>query len=191
MQQEMGITFVYITHDQEEALNMSTRIVILREGRVEQIGTPEEVYEHPQTLFAAGFIGQSNLLRGEVTSVRPEGRLTLRVEDVELPAIADRPLCRGRPGGAVPATPAGTLRLPAPAPDGIAGRNPAEILFRRDAAYADRPQRPADGQRRDAGFRNGSVPDRSTGCTWAGIRPTLPVVPDEKLDLEAAEGGKG
>ena len=91
MQQEMGITFLYITHDQEEALNMSTRIVILREGRVEQIGTPEEVYEHPQTLFAAGFIGQSNLLRGEVTAVHPENRFTLRVEDVELPVFSDRP----------------------------------------------------------------------------------------------------
>lgn len=95
MQQEMGITFLYITHDQEEALNMSTRIVILREGRVEQIGTPEEVYEHPQTLFAAGFIGQSNLLRGEVTAVHPENRFTLRVEDVELPVLSDRPFAVG------------------------------------------------------------------------------------------------
>ena len=95
MQQEMGITFLYITHDQEEALNMSTRIVILREGRVEQIGTPEEVYEHPQTLFAAGFIGQSNLLRGEVTAVHPENRFTLRVEDVELPVFSDRPFAVG------------------------------------------------------------------------------------------------
>ena len=95
MQQEMGITFLYITHDQEEALNMSTRIVILLEGRVEQIGTPEEVYEHPQTLFAAGFIGQSNLLRGEVTAVHPENRFTLRVEDVELPVLSDRPFAVG------------------------------------------------------------------------------------------------
>ncbi len=95
MQQEMGITFLYITHDQEEALNMSTRIVILREGRVEQIGTPEEVYERPQTLFAAGFIGQSNLLRGEVTAVHPENRFTLRVEDVELPVLSDRPFAVG------------------------------------------------------------------------------------------------
>ncbi len=95
MQQEMGITFLYITHDQEEALNMSTRIVILREGRVEQIGTPEEVYEHPQTLFAAGFIGQSNLLRGKVTAVHPENCFTLRVEDVELPVLSDRPFAVG------------------------------------------------------------------------------------------------
>ena len=95
MQQEMGITFLYITHDQEEALNMSTRIVILREGRVELIGTPEDVYEHPQTLFAAGFIGQSNLLRGEVTAVHPENRFTLRVEDVELPVLSDRPFAVG------------------------------------------------------------------------------------------------
>ena len=71
LQQKLGITFVYITHDQEEALNMSSRIVILNAGHIEQIGTPEEVYEHPHTLFAADFIGQNNLLRGTVTAVSP------------------------------------------------------------------------------------------------------------------------
>ena len=59
LQQKLGITFVYITHDQEEALNMSSRIVILNAGHIEQIGTPEEVYEHPHTLFAADFIGRT------------------------------------------------------------------------------------------------------------------------------------
>ena len=87
LQQQLGITFIYITHDQEEALNMSSRIVIMRAGRVEQIGTPEDVYEHPRTLFAAGFIGQSNLLRGTVSSASQSGELMLTVNGVELPAL--------------------------------------------------------------------------------------------------------
>ncbi|MEG0741845.1 MAG: ABC transporter ATP-binding protein [Clostridia bacterium] len=89
LQQQLGITFVYITHDQEEALNMSTRIIIMRGGQVEQIGTPEDVYEHPRTLFAAGFIGQSNLLRGTVHAMEADGTLTLDINGVSLPALAD------------------------------------------------------------------------------------------------------
>ena len=86
MQQRLGITFIYVTHDQEEALNMSSRIVILNAGRIEQIGTPEDVYERPRTLFAADFIGQNNLLRGTVAAVSPEG-LALEVNGVSLPAL--------------------------------------------------------------------------------------------------------
>lgn len=95
LQQELQITFIYITHDQEEALNMSTRIVIMRDGRVEQIGTPEEVYEHPHTLFAAGFIGQSNLLRGTVKDIQPDGSLSLDVEGVILPGLVSEKLENG------------------------------------------------------------------------------------------------
>lgn len=87
LQRQLGITFVYITHDQEEALNMSTRIVILRNGSIEQTGTPEDVYERPRTLFAADFIGQSNLLPGIVTG-KETGRLTLQVADFSVPAAA-------------------------------------------------------------------------------------------------------
>src|SRR5574342_653057 len=62
IQQEVGITFVYVTHDQEEALTMSDRIAVFSQGRIEQVGTPVEVYEHPATEFVAGFVGVSNLL---------------------------------------------------------------------------------------------------------------------------------
>jgi putative spermidine/putrescine transport system ATP-binding protein len=82
IQREVGITFVFVTHDQDEALTMSDRIAVFNEGRIEQIGTPLEVYEHPATMFVAGFVGTSNLLRDEVAlavlgrpgtwSVRPE-----------------------------------------------------------------------------------------------------------------------
>jgi spermidine/putrescine transport system ATP-binding protein len=66
---EVGITFVYVTHDQEEALTMSDRIAVMRGGRVEQLGTPEELYERPLTRFVADFIGTSNLLTGSVESI--------------------------------------------------------------------------------------------------------------------------
>jgi spermidine/putrescine transport system ATP-binding protein len=66
LQHEVGITFIYVTHDQEEAMTMSDRIAVMRNGRIEQVGPPEEVYEHPATEFVAGFLGASNLLEGTV-----------------------------------------------------------------------------------------------------------------------------
>jgi spermidine/putrescine transport system ATP-binding protein len=66
IQQEVGITFIYVTHDQEEAMTMSNRFAVMRHGRIEQIGGPEEVYENPATEFVAGFLGASNLLDGEM-----------------------------------------------------------------------------------------------------------------------------
>ena len=71
---EVGITFVYVTHDQEEALTMSDRLAVFNEGRIEQLGTPAEVYERPETEFVAGFVGISNVLErnGRRFSVRPE-----------------------------------------------------------------------------------------------------------------------
>jgi spermidine/putrescine transport system ATP-binding protein len=69
IQQEVGITFLYVTHDQEEAMTMSNRLAVMRHGKIEQIGDPEHVYEHPATEFVAGFLGASNLLDGEVKEV--------------------------------------------------------------------------------------------------------------------------
>jgi spermidine/putrescine transport system ATP-binding protein len=68
VQAEVGITFVYVTHDQEEALTMSDRIAVMNQGRVEQLGTPEELYERPATRFVADFIGTTNLLAGSIES---------------------------------------------------------------------------------------------------------------------------
>ena len=67
IQREVGITFVFVTHDQGEALTMSDRIAVMSRGRVEQIGTPEEIYDHPATIFVAGFIGSANLLPAKVS----------------------------------------------------------------------------------------------------------------------------
>ena len=74
IQQELGITFVYVTHDQEEALTMSDRLAVFNHGRIEQIGAPAEVYEHPASEFIAGFVGVSNVLErdGRRFTVRPE-----------------------------------------------------------------------------------------------------------------------
>ncbi|HEY8406691.1 MAG TPA: ABC transporter ATP-binding protein [Gaiellaceae bacterium] len=74
LQRDLGITFVYVTHDQEEALTMSDRLAVFNEGRLEQLGTPEEVYEHPASEFVAGFVGVSNVLErgGRRFTVRPE-----------------------------------------------------------------------------------------------------------------------
>jgi spermidine/putrescine transport system ATP-binding protein len=78
LQQEVGISFIYVTHDQEEALAMSDRMAIMRDGRVEQIGSPREVYDKPASAFVADFVGQSNLLAGEVVAADGHG-VTLRV----------------------------------------------------------------------------------------------------------------
>jgi putative spermidine/putrescine transport system ATP-binding protein len=74
IQQEVGITFVYVTHDQEEALTMSDRLAVFNEGRIEQVGAPAEVYEHPASEFIAGFVGVSNVLErgGRRFTIRPE-----------------------------------------------------------------------------------------------------------------------
>ena len=79
IQEQVGITFVYVTHDQEEALTMSDRIAVMSDGLVQQIGTPREVYEEPETTFVADFLGVSNLMAGEA-----DGRGRVRVGDTEL-----------------------------------------------------------------------------------------------------------
>ncbi len=86
IQREVGITFIYVTHDQEEALTMSDRLAVMSAGQIEQIGTPIEVYERPATEFVAGFIGVSNLIDrdGHRLTVRPE-KVHLLLDDAEAP----------------------------------------------------------------------------------------------------------
>ena len=84
IQREVGITFVFVTHDQEEALTMSDRIAVLNEGRIEQLATPVELYEEPASAFVAGFVGTSNLLEGAVARklVGSDGTFVIRPEKV-------------------------------------------------------------------------------------------------------------
>ena len=90
IQREVGITFVYVTHDQEEALTMSDRLAVFNNGRIEQVGSPAEVYEHPANVFIAGFVGVSNLLDrgGRRFTVRPE-KIRILAEDEEVTRGAD------------------------------------------------------------------------------------------------------
>jgi putative spermidine/putrescine transport system ATP-binding protein len=90
LQRDLGITFIYVTHDQEEALTMSDRMAVFNEGRIEQIGSPADVYEHPQTEFVAGFVGVSNVLE------RDGRRITIRPEKINMVDDDGRP--EGEPG---------------------------------------------------------------------------------------------
>ena len=96
IQAEVGITFVYVTHDQEEALTMSDRIAVMHQGRVEQLGTPEELYERPQTRFVADFIGTTNLLTGSVESM-DAGTAVVRLDGGDACRVVGADLQAGRP----------------------------------------------------------------------------------------------
>lgn len=82
LQKKLGITFIYITHDQEEAINMSDRIVVMNQGRFEQIGTPDEIYNHPKTSYVATFVGNANILKGELVGM--DGTVAIRSENIIL-----------------------------------------------------------------------------------------------------------
>ncbi|MGI8435176.1 MAG: ABC transporter ATP-binding protein [Nocardioidaceae bacterium] len=86
LQRDVGITFVFVTHDQDEALTMSDRIAVFNHGRVEQVGTPADVYERPRTPFVAGFVGTSNLVTGEAARrlLGREGTFSIRPEKIHL-----------------------------------------------------------------------------------------------------------
>lgn len=88
IQTEVGITFIYVTHDQEEAMTMSDRIAVMRAGRIEQLGPPEDLYERPRTEFVAGFLGVSNLLDGDVCG-RTDGLVEVRLGDGTVVRIPD------------------------------------------------------------------------------------------------------
>jgi len=93
IQQQVGITFIYVTHDQGEALTMSDRLAVFSQGRIEQVGTPADVYERPATQFVAGFVGTSNLLSGQAAEsiVGEAGTFTVRPEKIRL-AEPDAPV---------------------------------------------------------------------------------------------------
>jgi spermidine/putrescine transport system ATP-binding protein len=124
LQREIGTTFVYVTHDQEEALTMSDRLAVMHQGRVMQVGTPSEVYSQPAGSYVASFLGSTNLFPATVTEVRPDG-LVCRVGAHDLavgtcehtPAVGDEvhvmvrpervevsPAGAGRPGSATGAS---------------------------------------------------------------------------------------
>jgi putative spermidine/putrescine transport system ATP-binding protein len=124
IQERLSMTFIYVTHDQEEALTMSDRLAVMNQGRVEQVGSPAEVYERPATSFVAGFVGASNVLSGEAALAIPGRPAPPRRGDGRRCRSRCRlcrglhPLCR-RPGGGRRAR-----RAPAKPHDVIDGRAP-------------------------------------------------------------------
>jgi putative spermidine/putrescine transport system ATP-binding protein len=93
LQRQVGVTFVFVTHDQEEALTMSDRIAVFNAGRIEQVGSPAEVYERPLTPFVAGFVGTSNLLQGYAAEqvLGTSGVFSVRPEKIRIAKALDRP----------------------------------------------------------------------------------------------------
>ena len=90
LQESLGITFIYVTHDQEEALTMSDRMAVMAGGLIEQVGTPEEVYDSPASAYVADFLGSANVLDVEIVGPASDGRTTIRVGGATL-------VCRGTP----------------------------------------------------------------------------------------------
>ncbi len=132
IQQEVGITFIYVTHDQEEAMTMSDRIAVMNKGRYEQLGEPAELYERPKTRFVAGFLGISNLI-----SVKPDGTAdnyaVLRLPDGS-PVRAPRALLEGREGASALGVRPEKIRLHARTDEVPAAFNRLEGVVR-DASY--------------------------------------------------------
>jgi spermidine/putrescine transport system ATP-binding protein len=95
LQERVGITFLYVTHDQEEALTMADRIAVMNEGRIEQVGSPKEVYEEPASAYVADFLGVSNLLDAEALGRELDGQSRVRVGDHELLASRGHTSARG------------------------------------------------------------------------------------------------
>jgi spermidine/putrescine transport system ATP-binding protein len=94
LQNQLGITFIYVTHDQEEALTMSDRIVLMCQGKVEQVGSPQALYDRPASRYVADFIGETNLIPGTVVEGGP-GLVTIRAGARELRGWSERPIPRG------------------------------------------------------------------------------------------------
>lgn len=95
LQRKLGITFIFVTHDQEEALSMSDRVVVMQEGVIEQVGTPREVYEEPSNLNVARFIGEANIFEGEVTGLNGNKQVNLTVLGKRRTAKSSRQLTVG------------------------------------------------------------------------------------------------
>ncbi len=95
LQRQLGITFIFVTHDQEEALSMSDRIIVMRNGNIEQDGSPREIYEDPKNLFVARFIGEINVFSANTIKRLDEKRILVEIEGVESVVYYDKPVSEG------------------------------------------------------------------------------------------------
>ena len=90
LQRELGISFIFVTHDQEEALSMSDRILVMQEGRIAQLGTPRQVYEEPENLYVARFIGDSNFFPGEIHAISDSDQVEVTIFERQITAHTQR-----------------------------------------------------------------------------------------------------
>jgi spermidine/putrescine transport system ATP-binding protein len=188
IQREVGITFVYVTHDQDEALTMSDRIAVMNHGVVEQVGTPREVYGAPRTLFVAGFIGDANLLAGRV--VETEGN-RVAIQLASGAVVWARAVDRLAPGSAAVAVirPETVRLMPAEGdvggPEGIL----TETVFQGSAVRA--VLEAADGERIVATLAPGEVAPVAVGqraaVAW-DIDSAVAFGGDNTAELAAASG---
>jgi spermidine/putrescine ABC transporter ATP-binding subunit len=136
LQQQVGITTIFVTHDQEEALTLSDRLVVMNAGRIEQAGTPVELYRAPRTPFVAQFLGHPNFLFGEVAE-RLAGEVVVRVGADAIRARSDAPLDRGAPVAVVlrPESAGLSRQRPAGAVNALAGRVGYTVYLGTSAEY--------------------------------------------------------
>ncbi|MCW7754876.1 spermidine/putrescine ABC transporter ATP-binding protein PotA [Desulfobotulus sp. H1] len=97
LQRHLGITFIFVTHDQEEALFMSDRVVVMNGGHIEQVGAPQEIYEEPVNMFVARFVGQINVFEGHILTARPEGGYICRLGKTDFPLNTRKSFQRNQP----------------------------------------------------------------------------------------------
>jgi spermidine/putrescine transport system ATP-binding protein len=128
LQDRLGATFVYVTHDQEEALTMSGRVAVMNEGRIEQLGKPEDVYDRPATQFVAEFIGAANCMPGNITDVSADGFQLSLGQEIKVPCAGPAPAPIGV-GACLVVRPECCALVSPQAPQLLRG-HVAEVLFR-------------------------------------------------------------
>ena len=200
IQREVGITFIYVTHDQEEALTMSDRIAVMNHGVIEQLDIPEAVYERPRTTFVAGFIGVSNLMPAAVVSangaageLRLDAGVQIRAAGMDGLAVGERCSAVVRPEKLriQPASPvfgdtwAGGVRALRRQPPGRRGHRRELAVLR----YGDAVRGPAAGRRRD----DGAGAERGRGRPPGAARRRRPCEADvgRRAHARRARGGVG
>jgi iron(III) transport system ATP-binding protein len=175
LQRRLGVTSLYVTHDLEEALAMSDRIVVMRAGLIEQIGTPQDIYDRPRTAFVADFVGSSNLVEGEAADVG-QGNLEVRVAD----GIAIQGVTLGRPVCKTATLSLRTvhLRLSDKRPSGSVNVWPVEVL--RAVFLGDITQLHLAWAGRELVLR------QTTDASWTSGQPAwLSIDPERCVLLEA------
>jgi spermidine/putrescine transport system ATP-binding protein len=183
LQEEVGITFVFVTHDQEEALSMSDRVAVMNAGRIEQIGTPAEVYETPGTVFVADFLGISNLMDAEAVA-GPSGGCTVRIGEFTLTAGCGEVTARG-PVKIVARPERISLRDRG---DGAPGGNSLPGMVERTVYVGASLQvivRLATGAALQA-----SVTNTGTAASWTQGTPVVAEIPPDALRVLAGDPGK-